>query len=70
MEAGFYWGAKKNLLTGKPAGEFEPVWVWGQPARVWFIGMEESLHLANCIIAERIVRKDGLPEDREGARAS
>jgi hypothetical protein len=32
--------------------------VEGQPARVWFIGMEESLDLANCIIAERIVRKD------------
>jgi hypothetical protein len=58
METGFYWGAVKNLLTGEPAGEFEPVSVEGLPARVWFIGMEESLDLANCIIAERIVRKD------------
>jgi len=58
MENGFYWGAMKNLLTGEPAGELEPVLVWGQPARVWFIGVEESLDLANCIIAERIVRKD------------
>jgi hypothetical protein len=46
METGFYWGAMKNLLTGKPAGEFEPVSVWGQPARVWFIGMEESRRVA------------------------